>query len=340
MPARTKAETTPVPASPARANSHTESEPHTPARAIVLTTTSAESPARDALLEQIRLLGRTLDDLERVRIMNGNRGAAYEREYGSAMPHHDIVQGHLKALEHLAVLELVRAWRKHPLAPWAKDVRGVGEKSIARLIAEIGDPAERENPGKLLAYCGHGEALRKRRKGMSQEELFRCGNPRAKKQVYLIATSMLKAGNRDVYDARREETKDRGWTLGHAHADALRIVGKRFLIELWVAARAGHRPAEAHSMNARAGHRSAEIPARSARAGQITDEIQATSARAGQRTAESHISHARAGRSNSELQSMTARAGHPVPGILPPLARAGQVALETQRLPARAGGDQ
>ena len=205
----------------------------------------------------IRTLGRLLDDIERVRVMNGNRVAAVEREYGSSLPALDVIQGHLRAVEHEAELELVRIWRKHPLAPWAKGHLGLGEKSVARLISIIGDPAERPNVAKLWAYCGHGDPARKRAKGMTQEELFKLGNPQAKKQVWLIATSMLKAGNRAVYDAAREKYAEAvheapcvrcgpagkpalpGSELsdGHKHARALRAVGKAFLADLWVAAR-------------------------------------------------------------------------------------------------------
>jgi len=92
---------------------------------------------------------------------------------------------------------------------------------------------------------------------MTQAELFKAGNPRAKKQVWLIATSLLKAGNRDAYDAARLKYQDAvhesscvrcgpaghpalpGSPLsdGHKHARALRALGKAFLIDLWLAAR-------------------------------------------------------------------------------------------------------
>lgn len=206
-----------------------------------------DSTDQSSLLEQIRLLGRTLDDLENMRKQSGNRIGAFERNLGLTIDYHDVIMKQLRVAEHVAELELKRTWRKHPLAEWAKGIHGVGEKSIARLIAEIGDPAERPNPGKLLAYCGHGEPLRKKRKGMTQEEAFKLGNPRAKSLVWLIATSMLKLGNREIYDARREKTKDRGWTPGHEHADALRIVGKEFLKRLWEESRkisSDHKPSE------------------------------------------------------------------------------------------------
>lgn len=210
-------------------------------------------------LALIRALGRILDDLERERIMTTNRIGALEREHGEALPHLHYVVAPLLEAEHRAVLELKRAWRKHPLAPWAKSVPGCGEKIIARLIAEIGDPADRPNVAKLWAYCGHGDPARKRARGMSQEELFRLGNPIAKKRAWLVGAQFVKtlrSPYRDVYVARRAATVDRvhaticarcgpaghpatpgsPWSLAHQHADAIRFTTKDFLRDLWIEA--------------------------------------------------------------------------------------------------------
>lgn len=237
------------------------SEPKAGSRAILHSAPITYPPA---ILETIRTLGSLLDDLEGVRIANGNRIAALEREHGEALPHLDVVQKQIRAAEHLAELELKREWRKHPLAPWAKQFHGVGEKSIARLIAIIGDPADRPNVAKLWAYCGHGDPARSRKKkGMTQAELFKQGNPAAKKQTWLIACSLLKAGNREHYDAARARYAERvheqpcvrcgpaghpapagsPWSDAHKHAAALRYTGKEFLKELWVVARATSQPA-------------------------------------------------------------------------------------------------
>lgn len=232
------------------------------------------------MLEAIRQLGRLLDDLEHVRIQNGNRIGALERAGYERLPHLQAIQEGMAQVEHQAELELVRLWRTHPLAPWAKSYRGLGEKSIARLIAEIGDPyirdtAEIRTLGQLRALCGHGDPARAGQipKGATQAEIFKRGNPRAKKQVWLIATSLLKAGNRDVYDAARLKYQEAshekacvrcgpagkpaqpGSPLsdGHKHARALRALGKAFLADLYEAARAVHPDDGDHRTNGGAG---------------------------------------------------------------------------------------
>lgn len=248
-------------------------------------------------LKYIRDLGRMLDDLETPRVANGNRIGAYQREHAEAPPHYLAMQEGLAHVEHIAELALLKAWRKHPLAPWAKSIPGLGEKSVARLIAVIGDPSLRavghwEGEGlartwtidgyeprlvsQLWAYCGHGDPARRKAAGMGQEELFKMGNPDAKKRVYLVAEACMKGKGtggqtrspfRDVYDARREVTADRvhekacvrcgpsghpappgsPWSDGHKHADALRIVGKEILRALWIEDCRLQCPAETHS---------------------------------------------------------------------------------------------
>lgn len=253
-PARAMQASTPRSATPARASPVSTPMPATPARATPPSMPIRGTPARAT----IRTLGRLLDDLEHVRVQNGNRIEALERAGYERLPHLQAIQELLRAVEHAAELELVRAWRHHPLADWAKTYHGLGEKSAARLLAEIGDPSERSNPAKLLAYCGHGDPHHAGQipKNATQEELFRRGNPRAKKQVWLIATSLLRAGNRDAYDQARMRYAEAchekpcvrcgppghpappGSPLsdGHKHARALRALGKRFLLDLWLAA--------------------------------------------------------------------------------------------------------
>lgn len=197
---------------------------------------------RAALLENIKSLGSLLDDIEGTRKANGNRIGALERRHGSSFPHLEAIHGQLAKVEHQAELELCRFWRRHPLAPWAKEIPGLGEKLAARLIAQIGDPVQRaighwekselsdgaihrewvidgyepRTVGQLLAYCGHGDPARSRiGRDASQEELFKRGNPKAKVRVYLIAAQFVRtigdaernaprSPYRDIYEEWRE----------------------------------------------------------------------------------------------------------------------------------------
>lgn len=135
-----------------------------------------------------------LDDIERVRIANENRlrqmtrgGWSDERiksgkykdpselppdadgdfERGFGMDETDQGVANLAAmvdtmvkLEKDATSNLQKAMRRHPLGPWVKAQKGVGEKQAARLLAAIGDPYVNSATGRprtvsaLWAYSG------------------------------------------------------------------------------------------------------------------------------------------------------------------------------------------
>lgn len=106
----------------------------------------------------------------------------------------------------------------------------------------------------LWSYCGHGDVTRKKRRGMSQEDAYALGSPTLKMVLWNISVCATKEGGRSleallageqspddakwpyrrVWELRRLQTVDRGWTPGHAQADALRIVGKELLRHLWL----------------------------------------------------------------------------------------------------------
>lgn len=123
----------------------------------------------------LALAADTLDDLERVKIASQNRLRSLTCDTpdadgvlrGSAMPlaHPEVARlaalvQMVEAAEHQAVLNLQRAMRSHPLGPWVKAQRGIGEKQAARLLAKIGDPCVNATAGtyrtvsQLWAYCG------------------------------------------------------------------------------------------------------------------------------------------------------------------------------------------
>lgn len=140
-------------------------------------TTTLQDPA-------LALAADVLDDLERVRTANENRlrqltrsvedSDGKTRGFGLDESHPDVARlaamvETLKRVEHDATLNLQRLMRRHPLGPWVKTRRGIGEKQVARLLATIGDPYIRpefvredgtvtpEDPrtvSALWAYCG------------------------------------------------------------------------------------------------------------------------------------------------------------------------------------------
>jgi hypothetical protein len=146
---------------------------HTPAEA-----TSSPSPNLTPLLlvdPLLSLLAETLDDLERVRIAEENRFRHLTRSVedsdgevrGLGLSEADApvaavaaIVTALNGLEQDATKQLQKALRKHPLGPWVKAQKGVGDKQAARLLAAVGDPYWHTLHGRprtvseLWAYCG------------------------------------------------------------------------------------------------------------------------------------------------------------------------------------------
>jgi hypothetical protein len=225
---------------------------------------AAVAAPHDALL---LILADAVDDLERVRIATDNRIRSLVQVKGlEDSPERrrlEKLRDGIAALEHAATRDLQRAMRAHPLGPWVKRTIGVGEKQAARLLAAIGDPADRPNPAKLWQYAGHGDSARsKLRKGQPVEH-----NPIAKMRTRLIANSCIKQMHspyRAVYDRERVRWADRDTTDLHKHNHALRVVGKAMLLDLWREARelrggqerldihAGYAPADLPPTNTRA----------------------------------------------------------------------------------------
>lgn len=208
----------------------------------------------------LSLAADVLDDLEKVRTANANRLRILTtphdqpdedgecRGFGLDESHPDVARlaamvDTLARTEHDAVLQLQRQMRRHPLAPWAKARRGVGEKQAARLLAAVGDPywnTLHDRPrtvSELWAYCGlhvtpQGTSARRQRGVPSN------WSTGAKTRAYLVAVSCMKSVGSDyrqVYLDRRAHTAGThpDWTDGHSHNDALRVLSKALLRDLW-----------------------------------------------------------------------------------------------------------
>lgn len=126
-------------------------------------------------------------------------------------------------IEHQAVLKLQRRVRKHPLwTAWGTHQRGVGEKTLARLLSAVGDPYWNDlhdrprTVSELWAFCGlhvlhpGGQAVNdnqlsvaagvapSRKRGQKAN-----WSTTAKTRLYLIAECCLKAGG-DYAESYRE----------------------------------------------------------------------------------------------------------------------------------------
>jgi hypothetical protein len=179
---------------PARARVVTDPKTDTPARAIPATDPKVVPPARSDL-RTIRLLGRTLDDLEKLRIQNQLRIGAAQRD-GIDAPWAEQIDGGMRAVEHAAELELKRAWRRfdHP-------GRCVGEGDPRRRRSSYGAVVRRDRrPGRAAEPREAPRVLRPRRPGTcwegaeepTQEELFKRGNPNAKKAVWKLSYQFMR----------------------------------------------------------------------------------------------------------------------------------------------------
>lgn len=230
-------------------------------------------------------LAQTLQDYETLRIAEEHRLRIFSmpsdvpdedgvcRGFGYAEDSDEVqvVKGlidPLKDLEHRTVLSLQKRMRVNPIWPYFKDVKGVGEKTLARLMACIGDPYlrplddglyEPRTVSQLWAYCGmhtmpnkDGEIIAaKRMKGVQAN-----WNTEAKTRLFLLSQGLLRQGIRKDKDGNQFAVTPYGqlyldrrahtavthpeWNPGHGLNDALRIMGKELLKQLWRAAREIH----------------------------------------------------------------------------------------------------
>lgn len=214
--------------------------------------TTGTTPRKTSLADPtLALAADVLDDLETVRIANENRLRQLTRSVedsdgelrGFGLTEADPAVARLAAIVELlkkadadATKNLEKTMRAHPLGPWIKAQRGIGEKQGARLLAAIGDPywnTLHDRPrtvSELWAYCGYhvlpaGHAARdtqgadagRVQAGAGTAPCRRRGQKHnwseaARKRAWLVAKSIVKSGGpyRDIYDATKAK-----------HADAL-----------------------------------------------------------------------------------------------------------------------
>lgn len=161
----------------------------------------------------------------------------------------------LHAMRHGIELEMKRIAKRLPVYPWAKQVRGLGELGLAVIVGETGDLGNYSNPGKVWKRLGlapfekDGISMAasnwRRKGGLSAEDWTVLGySPGRRAEIYAVigdplfrAQSVVVGPYRQRYDQRRARTAEThpDWTKGHSHGDAVRVMTKELLRDLWVA---------------------------------------------------------------------------------------------------------
>jgi hypothetical protein len=155
----------------------------------------------------------------------------------------------LQNARHGIELEMKKAGRSLPIAPWAKAVHGLGELGLAVIVAEAGDLAKYPKKGHLWKRLGlavhEGKAYStwRMKGGLTAEQWTEAGySPRRRAEVYAViseplfrAQSVAEGPYRTIYDRRRAATAEThaDWTKAHSHMDALRVMTKYLLRDLW-----------------------------------------------------------------------------------------------------------
>lgn len=151
-----------------------------------------------------------------------------------------------------------------PVAEWVKGIPGAGLLGLATIVGETGDLGNYANPAKVwkrlgfAPYDGHAGSSWKREtwrpRSLTKEEWI--DNPFSGKRYALMHVIAVWLKNKqwigaaktedgvgkpnghygEVYAARRSRTAEThpDWSKQHAHMDALRIMMKEFLKDLWI----------------------------------------------------------------------------------------------------------
>jgi hypothetical protein len=213
----------------------------------VVQSATGTRPCRADLVALHAVLGhyaRELLDIQKLRVAQGNRVAAMERD---GLPD-ELIAFARDTLETLAKKErslntyLAKQAARHPLGAWIKDQRGIGLAGFARLIGITGPLDRFATVSKLWAYVGmhtvDGVAPRKRKGERAN------WSPAGRVLCHQIGESIVKMGRggeyREAYDTKKAayvESRPE-WTPAHRHAAAVRYSVKRLLRRMWVAWRA------------------------------------------------------------------------------------------------------
>lgn len=168
---------------------------------------------------------------------------------------------------HLLEKQLAKLVRTLPIWTWAKDVRGLGELSVAGLVGEasgnIGDFKSVSAVWKRMGLAVIG-GERQRRVATAEAALLHGYAPQRRAFAYVISCNLMKSQGsegkyRAIYDRRKayelaREIEVKGvmepLTKAHAHNRALRVMVKEMLKDMWAADRRLRRIADEEALAA------------------------------------------------------------------------------------------
>jgi len=138
------------------------------------------------------------------------------------------------------IKQYVKSSMNNELTNWLLSIKGISEVTAAKLMSHI-NIKKSSTVSQLWRYCGLDAQYTKRKKGMTEEEAKKCGNPYLKKELLgVLGDNFIKQRTpvyRDIYDTEKQKQLDRGLTKGHAHARARRKMIKLFVAHYYEVAR-------------------------------------------------------------------------------------------------------
>ena len=104
--------------------------------------------------------------------------------------------------------EIEEAFLSHPFGELLASMPGIGPRTGARILAEIGDGSAFATGSKLAAYAGLAPVTRQSGTSLNAETRSRRGNHRLKNAMFLAAFASLRdPASKAFYDRKRAEGK-------------------------------------------------------------------------------------------------------------------------------------
>ncbi len=164
-----------------------------------------------AAIRRLRALVRRLEDLQEIQQMERNRlevaDASVQASIRSVLQHID-----------RQITETLKAIRDHidddpdlrNKCDLLTSIDGIGERSAALLLAELGDPLRFASPRAITAFAGLNPRLQESGTYKGQTRISRTGSSRLRAGLYMPAVSSLK--HNAAISALRDRLKARGKT--------------------------------------------------------------------------------------------------------------------------------